>query len=196
MAESADHTKRIVSEWTHLVEAGEVTAAEMRMQIAPQEENKKDIAKRLGILQLQSLKAKISLRRENKRMVKVSGSFKASVVQECVVTLQPVSEQISENFEAWFADPQQVVSFARARHERDKEKSEIERPMLEEYEDPEPIIDGQIDVGEVVLQFLSLSINPFPRSKEAQAAFEREEGDSPKKRENPFAALKALKDDQ
>jgi hypothetical protein len=36
-------------------------------------------------------------------------------------------------------------------------------PFLDESEDPEPVIDGKIDAGELVAQYLSLAIDPYPR---------------------------------
>ena len=87
------------------------------------------------------------------------------------------------------------MSFARARHERDKDRGVEERPMLEEHEDPEPIVDGRINLGELVTQYLSLAIEPYPRSEEAKKILEENNNSMPA-RENPFAALKTLKDEK
>ncbi len=194
MAESADHTNRETPEWCHFIIADDVQDKEMNVKISPDAEEMKNLVRRLGVESLESLTAQVKLKRENKRVIKISGSFDAKLTQNCVVTLTPVKDHIKEDFEAWYADPDQAVSFARARHERDKAAQEEERPMLEEFEDPEPIIEGKINLGEVVAQYLILALNPYPRSKEAQKILE-EKADLPVK-ENPFAALKALKEDR
>jgi hypothetical protein len=70
-------------------------------------------------------------------------------------------------------------------------------PLLDEQDDPEPITDGKIDLGELVSQFLSLSINPFPHAPGVELP-EEQEGDGPVRMSagnapNPFAALKDWK---
>lgn len=195
MAESADHKHANVSEWSHFIEVEDIQDKDMRLTISPDEEEKVHLARRLEIEKLKSVTAKLILKRLNRRVVKVKGEFVANVVQNCVVTLKPITNKIEDSFEAWYADPDQAVSFARARHERDKDRGEEERPMLEESEDPEPIVDGRINLGELVTQYLSLSIDPYPHSEEARKVLE-DNNDKPPARENPFAALKALKEEK
>ena len=68
--------------------------------------------------------------------------------------------------------------------------------MIDEKDDPEPIVDGLIDIGELVTQHLSLQLDPFPH-KEGEHF---ETGDESfvqrpnEERQNPFAGLKALKE--
>lgn len=193
MAESADHAQKMTPEWSHMMEAEAVGDKDVRLTIAPDDQARKDLIRRLGLRDLNKLQVKITLKRRDKRVIEVIGALTADVIQECVTTLEPVPDHIEETFHAWFADPQQAASFARARHERDKMKADQEFPMLEEEEDPEPIIDGRIDLGELATQYLSLSLNPFPRSADALKKLE-EQNDRQPKRENPFAALKELKD--
>ncbi|MCB9973528.1 MAG: DUF177 domain-containing protein [Rhodospirillales bacterium] len=195
MAETVDHANVIIPEWSYLLPVEDVGEAEVRLTISPDAEARKNMARRLNLLEVSDLVAKLKVKRRDKRVIKVGGTFKARVVQECIATLKPVPDQIEETLEGWFADPQQAVSFARARHERDKMKSDHEFPVLEEAEDPEPVIDGKIDLGELVTQYLSLSLNPFPRSEEVSGLEASGESDSAPRRENPFAALKALKDE-
>jgi len=196
MAETADHTRKEIPEWSHFIKMDEVEDKELSLHIAPDVEGRKNLAKRMGLVSLDDLQADIKIKRQNKRVIKIHGSFSARVTQSCVVTLEPVQDHIEDTFEAWFADPDQAVSFARARHERNKDMGgEEEFPMLEEEEDPEPIIDGRIDVGEVVTQYLSLALNPYPHSKEARELLEKEEAENNlSTKENPFAALKALRE--
>lgn len=191
MAESADHVKIPTPEWSHKIEADEIGAKEVLVKLLPNADQKKDLCQRLDLLGIKVLSAELKLKRKNKRVIHVQGNFNADVTQKCVVSLEPVPAKITDRIEAWFADPEQAVSFARARHEKDKAHSE-EHPVLEEHEDPEPIIDGQIDLGELVTQYLSLALPEYPRSEAAAQKLD-EANDALPKKENPFAALSALK---
>ena len=195
MAESADHVNNEVSEWQYFIEADEIESKELLHDVVADEEVRRNLARRLSLLSLNSLNAQIKIKRLDKRVIEVQGYFSADLTQSCIVKNEPVPDHIEDDFIAWYADPEQAVSFARARHERDKEQSDEGRPMLEEFEDPEPIIDGQINLGELVTQYLSLAINPYPRCAEAQKEFEEHEERS-MERNNPFAALKALKEEK
>ena len=53
----------------------------------------------------------------------------------------------------------------------------------------EPLVDGAIDLGEVVAQTLAISVNPWPRSVDAPHSFAVGESE----KEHPFAGLAALK---
>jgi hypothetical protein len=65
--------------------------------------------------------------------------------------------------------------------------------MLEEYEDPEPLVDGKVDVGELASQYLSLAIDPYPHAPGVEPVGEDPEIELKRDKENPFAALQALK---
>ena len=190
----------VTPEWSHLFEVSDIADKAASVSISPDEESRKNLAKRLGVLSLEVLSTDISLKRESGgRAIHVSGSLKAKLTQKCVVTLEPVKEEIAEEFEAWYADPEEAISLVKVRHDREAAKPGGEHPILEEKDDPEPIIDGQIDLGELVTQYLSLALNPYPRAD----GVEYEHGDDPDKpaqpadiRKNPFAALKNWKASQ
>jgi uncharacterized metal-binding protein YceD (DUF177 family) len=148
----------------------------------------------MEVVEISSLEAKLKIVRENGRVLHITGRFTADIVQNCVVTLEPVKSHLEDDFESWFADPGQAVSFARARHEKQKLQGESERPMLEEYEDPEPVIDGRINIGEVVAQYLSLAIDPYPHAEGVERVGQDDE--QKKEADNPFAKLKALRGDK
>ncbi|MCK6418188.1 MAG: DUF177 domain-containing protein [Alphaproteobacteria bacterium] len=163
------------------------------LEITPPEAKK--LAKRLGLLSLESLKAQVTIERTRGRVFHVSGKLTAEVVQACVLTGEPIAATVKDNFEAWYADPAQAVSLSKARRERDIAKGNVEMPLLEEAEDPEPLVEGNIDLGEMVTQFLSLAIDPYPHAKGAKLL---QSGKSKKAAAdedfaNPFAGLKAWK---
>ncbi|MGQ0526640.1 MAG: YceD family protein [Alphaproteobacteria bacterium] len=184
------------SEWAVLIEAQTITSAGAKMKIEADEEARKALTKRLGLTSLDSLSVDFKIRRDTgSGSVHVRGKFTAEVTQACVITGEPVKDTVKEDFEAWFADKTQALSFARARHDKIKKTGGAEMPLLDENEDPEAMIDGKVDVGELAVQYLSLAINPYPHCEGAtlpEVVKPKEDAESPYK--NPFAALKDWKD--
>ncbi len=145
------------------------------------------LAVRLDVTSVDRLSARLAVRRvAGGPLVRVSGSFEAEVEQPCVVTLKPVHSAIAEEIEIEFGpvDPNRPPG-------PDTE---------EEAEQPEPLEGGEIDLGEIVAQFLSVSIDPFPRAPGAvldKSSFGPESAQDSSKSgadsDNPFAVLKTLK---
>jgi uncharacterized metal-binding protein YceD (DUF177 family) len=194
MSTTPHNTKLPESEWFVPFRADSVSSNGRKLKITADADQLKDIAKRLNVKQVKSLSADIAMDIQNGgHILHIAGQFNADVIQECVSTLEPLESQIEENFEAWYADFDKAVPFVRAKHQIKAMEEGDEVQMLEENDDPEPLTDGQVDLGEVVVQFLSLAINPYPRKDGVG-----DEGDEPKEvaqigsslRPNPFAALK------
>ncbi len=188
-------SETLTPEWSHFIDADDVTGEKLRLSITPDKEARKNLVRRLGVLSFETLKADLILQREQGGMVvHVTGHVRATLKQSCVVTLDPVNAKVDEDFEAWFADPDQAIALAKVKHDQ-QIKAGGETPILEEYEDPEPIIDGKIDLGELVTQHLSLAINPYPHAEGVRYEYG---DDEPQKvpeafKNNPFAALKDWK---
>ncbi|NCC22156.1 MAG: DUF177 domain-containing protein [Alphaproteobacteria bacterium] len=192
-----DRQVLLAAEWSHLVPADDIGDTPFRIAIEADEEARRAVARRLGLLGLDVLKADLSLvRTDDHRIVHVTGRLSATVQQACVVTLEPVESTLEELVEGWFADPGQAVSFARERRDRLRVKAGIDVPILEEREDPEPMVGGMVDVGELVVQNLSLALPQYPHRE--GAAFETSD-DAPAAQEpspvrkNPFEALRHWK---
>ena len=190
--------EQLPSEWCYMLAVEEIGDKPVRMTIAPNDAERTKLVQRLGLIGLDDFQADLKIARDpGKPTIHIAGELTGTVIQNCVVTLEPVKSQVHEQFEAWYADPEQAVPLAKARHDLEVRKGQREVPILDESEDPEPIVDGQIDLGELVTQYLSLSLNPYPHAEgvdyeqleEAKAA--RDKTDI---RKNPFAALKDWKD--
>lgn len=185
--------------WIYLIDQGEIGPNPFRKAITAGEADLKAIAVRLAIPAVQSLSAEMTLQRVpgNKSVIHVEGMLKADVTQSCIISQAPVKGHIEEEFEGWYADSE-VVSLAKAKHERAGKMNDTEIPIMDEREDPEPIINGKIDLGDLVAQYLSLSLNPYPRAH--GVAWDKESVDhghdaqpSTLLRKNPFEALKDWK---
>lgn len=182
--------------WEYIIAADEAGVDITELKLSPNEEERAKIAELIGLVGLKSLDVDLKLKRQQGGLVvKISGDYTARVVQECVVSLEPVENDVKDSFDAWYADPDQAISFNKALKKRDMEKLHGEVPIVDEKDDPEPIIDGEIDLGDVVTQFLSLALDPYPHKEGVQYEIG---DDSPKAeasaiRKNPFEKLKDWK---
>jgi len=191
------------NEWSHYYNADRVEGASTRLTIEADEQSRKNVSVRANVISIDMLNADLTLEREQAgRVVHVAGRFTAAVNLECVVTAEEFILDIEEPVEGWFEDKESTVSFMKALKDRDLKGSQsgkgpVEVEMASEEEDPEAMIDGQIDLGELVVQHLILAIPPCPKKEGARHDYTDEEikpaEDSPLKK-NPFEALKDWKE--
>ena len=109
----------------------------------------------------------------------MTGRVSATVGQTCVVTLEPIENQIEEAVDLVFAP---VPAGAAGRKGCGAQAQGHDEP-------PETLIGGMIDLGAVATEFLMLGIDPYPRKAGAQFAPPKIEDAGA----HPFAALEALK---
>jgi uncharacterized metal-binding protein YceD (DUF177 family) len=170
-------------EFSRTVRADTLGEEPREMKIAAGAEERVALAARFGLAGLDRLEADFALSRRGEE-VAMQGRLEAEVVQTCVASGTPVPASLSVPFEILFR-PQPAPGSA----EEEVELSESEMDVV--FYDR-----AEIDAGEAVAETLSLNLDPYPRSPEAEAALReagvRKEGEEEK--ENPFAALAALKD--
>jgi uncharacterized metal-binding protein YceD (DUF177 family) len=149
-----------------------------------------DLAKRFDLNTIDSLRADITIT-PHTATYHVTGELTAEVEQISVISGDPVPTTIKQDIEAWFTDGAKIASFEQAKQRR--EKTDEEHEIVDEKDDPERIMDGAIDLGEVTAQFLGLALDDFPRGQDEENGdyIEVDEKDA---KSNPFAALEALKD--
>ncbi len=146
------------------------------------------LVERFRIVQLDNLNATVTVNRQRHgEAIVINGNLKASLVQQCVVTLGDVPENIDEEFELLLVSPEQAAAF---------DDDEV-------YADPEApdydALEGEIVyLGEVVAQTLSVLMNPYPRVVGAEvkpiAGSNFSANEEVGKKPNPFAALAKLRD--
>jgi hypothetical protein len=113
----------------------------------------------------------------------VAGRVRARVGQTCVVTLDPIENDIDEEIDLIFAPSEQIPNLADLVDEAAESDVEIPDP-------PEPIVNGVIDLGRLATDALFLGVDPYPRRPDAVFKPPVEAADP---EAHPFAALKALK---
>jgi uncharacterized metal-binding protein YceD (DUF177 family) len=135
-----------------------------------------------GLREILSASASLDVTPKSAGRFHVGGRVRARIGQTCVVTLDPIENDIDEEIDLVFAPPEQIPQLADLVDEAAKSDEEIPDP-------PEPIVNGIIDLGRLATDALILAIDPYPRKP--GAVFESPIiADDPE--DHPFAALKAL----
>ena len=153
----------------------------------------RQLAKRFGVVEVTSLTAFLNIRPWRKRGLTVEGALQAVVVQECVVTLDPLEQTIEEEVFVRFA-PEDAPP---PKHRSDPSAADLSFSVADD-DPPEPMFNDTAEVGEALSELLAMSLDPYPRKPEAVfTPPEDPDDDEPDEPEthNPFAVLKDLKDD-
>lgn len=144
------------------------------------------LAARFGLDGLDRLTAEMTLTPKRAgRDLRVEGGFEAHVRQTCGVTLQPLEADLKGVINEFYS------------LDIEDEFSALEDEDASQLTSPDPMPEGEIDLGELTAEALGLEIDPFPRAPGAE--FEAAEGENAPEatdddRPNPFAALKKLKE--
>jgi hypothetical protein len=135
-----------------------------------------------GLREILSANASLDVTPKGGGRFHVAGHVRARIGQICVVTLDPIENDIDEEVDLIFAPPEQIPDLADLVDEAAESDIEIPDP-------PEPIVNGVIDLGRLATDALFLGIDPYPRRKDAVFEPPVEAADP---EDHPFAALKAL----
>lgn len=180
--------------WVYLFDTRKMNETS-KVEAEASDDIREKLAKHLDVDAVDSVKAKFLLSQpKGSHAVKVEGTVKAKLKQTCVITLEPLRVNIKEDFEAYYADYSQATPFAKAKKNLYSKYGMDEIPIMEEDEEPEPMRDGKIDLGELAMQYLSLAINPYPHKEglpeEEKVITVGKSDDETYK--NPFEALRDL----
>jgi hypothetical protein len=151
---------------------------ETELEVIADEAERQALARRFSLLELRRLEAKIGMRRSD-ALVRVRVSVSAEVVQNCVVTLEPVTSEVRESAEISFAPPT-----------RDAARRGSVWVDAEGDDPPEPLVGATVDVGEIVAEQLGLGLDPYPRRP--GATFESPPESLASAAGHPFAQLRRL----
>jgi hypothetical protein len=140
------------------------------------------MAELAGLREILSATASIDVTPDSGGRFHVVGRVRARIGQTCIVTLDPIENDIDEPIDLILAPPEQIPALADLVNDADESEADIPDP-------PEPIENGMIDLGRLATDALFLAIDPYPRKPDAVfeplvAAADPED--------HPFAALKAL----
>jgi len=142
------------------------------------------VARIAGLRDLPRLQASFDVTRQGAGGLRVAGRVSATVGQTCVVTLEPIANEIEEDVDLVYA-PQRLPEPETDGAERSERRSDKAAKAVDE---PEPLIGGRVDLGALATEFLILGLDPYPRK--SGAVFEPAPDTKPDA--GPFAALAQL----
>jgi hypothetical protein len=130
------------------------------------------VAARLGIVELKGLMADVVLRQVAVGpLFMVKGRIVAEVVQNCIVTGALIENRIEENIDEKFAP------------------DGYEPPDIDNDDLPESFDGANIDIGEMAVQLLSLSLDPYPLAADTKPELFTSGEPAETERRRPFEGL-------
>src|SRR5258707_8809879 len=134
--------------------AGGATA----LEVSASDGERAALAKRFGFLGLPAFSARVTVDRRIGGQVVIEGRLRGRIVQACVLTLDPVTQDLDDIF--------RIVFKKDLAEERDPESGEA--VLNAQADAPEPLAGNLLDVGEIVAEQLSLAAEPYPRRSGAK----------------------------
>jgi uncharacterized metal-binding protein YceD (DUF177 family) len=178
------------SELERIVDLDRMGSKATALEIVASDAERAALAKRFGFLGLPALSARVTVDRRSGGQVVVEGRLKGRLVQACILSLDPVTQELDDAFRLVFAE--------NLADERDPESGEA--VLNAQADAPEPLEGNLLDIGEIVAEQLSLTADPYPRrpGMKLDDVLPKPRGGArktlPEQRRHPFAGLAALKD--
>lgn len=145
---------------------------------------RESFAKDLEVLGVDRLVLNGRVRAAGEGRYHLTGQLGARVAQACVVTLDPVPEEVSVALDIDFVPPHLMPPPIPEADESDEDAPQSQLC--------EPIMNGVLDLGELVFQEVAANLDPYPRLPDANLD-KTEAGPGDGATTNPFAKLKDLK---
>jgi uncharacterized metal-binding protein YceD (DUF177 family) len=166
--------------WQVPVAVADVAEEGQHFELAADAETRAAVARIAGLRDLPRLEAALDVTRHGPGGLRVAGRVSATVGQSCVVTLEPLANEVAEDVDLVFLPP------SAASTEDDVGRRE------QSGGETESLIGGTIDLGALTTEFLILGLDPYPRKPGAifQPPADAEPDDG------PFAGLAALRKGQ
>jgi uncharacterized metal-binding protein YceD (DUF177 family) len=180
MTQSDPHAPEAI--WSHPLRLAELPARKItRFDLVADAPTRAAIAKWADIVGVEALRLKGELRPNGRSDWELSATLSATVVQECVISLAPVTTKIHETVTRRYLAHMEMPS-----------EEEVEMP---EDDSTEPL-PASVNLAGVALEALELALPLYPRAPGASlsTASVTEPGAEPLSEEQikPFANLRAL----
>jgi uncharacterized metal-binding protein YceD (DUF177 family) len=159
--------------WHVPVRLEDVPETGLHLDLAADEHVRAGLAALVGVVDIPRLEAVLDVVRHGNGL-RATGRMSATVGQTCVVTLEPVQNEVDEPIDVIFKPPAAGDAAI-----------EDVPGELDADEPPEVLADGTADLGALAAEFLLLGIDPYPRKPGAQFTPPVEQGAGT----SPFAAL-------
>ncbi len=169
----------VTAPWPCEIPLAQVDRGAVKLRLEPSADQRKAIAKQLGLVSLEALSAEVYLTSWLDG-AEVSGLLRARVVQTCSATADDFETPIDARFDL-------KVLPANSQNAPQEEFGDLGADP--DGDDPPDVLEGEkIDVSGYVIEHLALELDPFPRKPGAVFVQPPEPVEL-----SPFSALKSLK---
>lgn len=177
----------IPSAVSYQVQVSRLPKKGVRVRVEATDRQRAALAANHGLVSVEAFETELLVAPWRGDGVKITGTLIADVMQQCVVTLEPLPARIETAVEGVF-----VPEDSKLARVADGDRGEIvvhaDSPDM-----PETFSGHSVDVGALAEEFFELALDPYPRKP--GVAFDRPDNDAGE-RISPFAGLSALKDGQ
>src|SRR3954462_13172508 len=122
--------------WSATIRLDEIAETGRHVELEASEEVRAALAKPAGVDAVERLIARLDLMRRGRDRLRVSGEVSGTVRQTCVVTLDPVTNDINETIDVDFAPPRAPMNGA----------AKIEIDAASSNDEVEPLIGNAVDL--------------------------------------------------
>lgn len=144
-----------------LVHIARLPKTGLEVTIEADEEQRQALAKDHDLLEVRRLVATLMVSAWRRGGVRITGRVRAEVMQECVVTLEPVAGKIDEEVSAMLLPEGSRLAVP-------VYSAEGEILLDPEGDDSPELFSGDsVDVGQITEEFFSLGIDAYPRKSDA-----------------------------
>jgi len=172
--------RRSKGHWSVPLALSEVPEGGRHLDLVADRQTRAAVAEHAELDALPRLQASFAVAPHGCGGLHVVGRVSATVGQTCVVTLEPLENEIDESIDLVFM-PAGAFPLV--------DGTEVEVPAVDV---PEVLVGGGIDLGAIATEFLILGLDPYPRKPDATFQGSPVGEDAA----HPFAALAALKKGQ
>ncbi len=171
---------------SRLLTLAETPPEGLEVQVVATEAERSALAEHNALPAILSLEATLRARRWRGDGLDVEGEIRARIRQTCVVTLEEFESDLLEPLHVRFAPPREAP---RARPHHESSGEEHAHDALGE-DPPDELVDGAVDLGAVVAEFLTLALDPYPRKPGAE--FVEPASATASESASPFAKLRTM----
>jgi uncharacterized metal-binding protein YceD (DUF177 family) len=173
--------------FSYPVKVGHISANPVDVHIEADKAELEGLAALWDVLSVESIVADLKISRWKKDGIRLKGNVRAKLTQACVVTLDPVTSDIDEDFEQIFVPEGSKLARAPS-SEAGEMVLDPDGPDL-----PETFSGDTIDAGAAVTEFAALAIDPYPRKADIEFEGHIEDTGENDRKPSAFAALKDWK---
>jgi hypothetical protein len=184
--------QQTANEFSRMFSRAGLRDAEVVLDVTATPDECSAVADRLGLIAIRELKARLRIVPWRRNGFAVAGEFRALVVQNCVVSLEPFDATVELPLAVRYTDAEDPV----LRHVETPEGEILVDPVGDD--DPEILVGSGADLGEFVVECLATALDPHPRRPgsdfgEVMADLPASVEPLEEAADNPFSVLERLK---